>query len=175
MSDYKNGKIYKLVIADMVYIGSTAHPLSRRFGWHKKDYRMWVKKGDHYTAACELFKMGLPVIELIELYPCDSKQELRDREGYHQRINTGCVNKNMAGRTKSKYREENRAKAKEQRKAYHAANKTRIVTRRADYNKANKAKQNMKRESVIRTKRLTAFIQKHIILYKIIFFQFYKN
>jgi len=183
MSDYKNGKIYKLVIADMVYIGSTAHPLSARFGWHMRDYTLWVNKGEHYTTACELFKMGLPVIELIELYPCDSRQELRDREGYHQLANPDCVNKKIAGRTYIEYREANRAQIIENQKAYYQANRTQLLENKKAYCIANRAQilenqkayyqanrtqllenQKIYRASVLRKKRLTAFIEKHILL-----------
>jgi len=215
MSDYKNGKIYQLRIGDMFYIGSTTYPLSARFGWHKKDYTLWCKNCTQYKIAYELFKMGLPVIELIELYPCDSRQELERREGWYQLANPDCVNKNIAGRTYIEYREANRTQFREQQKAYYQANRAQILEQQKAYCIANRAQmienkkahyqanrtqilENKKayrianraqireqrkayyadnkiriakqrkiyRESGIRTKRLTAFIEKHILSIK---------
>ena len=41
-------------------------------------------------------------MERIEPFPCNSKQELLQREGYHVR-NTDCVNRCLAGRTSVEY------------------------------------------------------------------------
>jgi hypothetical protein len=74
-------------------------------------------------------------MELIELFPCGSKVELRAREGFHQKSNV-CVNKLIAGRTAEDYYQANRTHALERIKTLNANNK--------------------------RIERLTLFIQKHI-------------
>jgi hypothetical protein len=56
-------------------------------------------------------------IELVENYPCESKEELRKREGYWMKQET-CVNKRMAGRTKPEYYLEHQDKFREYRKQY---------------------------------------------------------
>jgi patatin-like phospholipase/acyl hydrolase len=141
MPDYQQGKIYKLYINDLVYIGSTAQPrLSMRLGQHKSKYKQWVKNRDEYVSSFELFKVGTPTIELIELFPCGSKDELRAREGYHQRANN-CVNKNIAGRSKTEYgeayREANRPQIVEKKKVYYEANRPHILERQKAYKEEN--------------------------------------
>ena len=41
-------------------------------------------------------------IELIENYPCDSKEELLAKEGYYIRTMKPSLNRNVAGRSKNK-------------------------------------------------------------------------
>ena len=63
MSDYKNGKIYKVVNEDddIIYIGSTKELLNVRWSKHK--------------LKCDEYK-----IVLIENYPCENRTELRKME-----------------------------------------------------------------------------------------------
>lgn len=78
--NYQNGKLYKVVNTenDIVYIGSTTHRLSIRMSCHR--YNARYKASDLYTAmrtiGIEKFS-----IELVKLYPCDSKAELEAAEG----------------------------------------------------------------------------------------------
>ena len=46
-------------------------------------------------------------IELLELYPCNSLIELRQREGYYIKT-LECVIKHIAGRTQQEYVNENK-------------------------------------------------------------------
>jgi hypothetical protein len=169
MLDYNQGKIYKLYIGDLVYIGSTAQPrLSMRLGTHRSDYNKWVKNTKYarkYSTACELFKLGTPTIELIELFPCGSKDELNAREGFYQRT-TNCVNKNIAGRKKAEYKEVHKEQISEYNKAYYKANVQQIGEQRKVCYAAKKQRigeQNRAwRAAIKRTERLTLFIQKHI-------------
>ena len=136
MVDYKNGKIYKLYVDNLVYIGSTAQPtLTIRLRRHKSAYKQWVKTEKCYVSSIKLFKVGTPTMELIELFPCGSKVELLAREGFHQKSNV-CVNKLIAGRTAEDY---------------YQANRTHVLERIKTLNANNK-----------RIERLTLFIQKHI-------------
>jgi hypothetical protein len=68
-------------------------------------------------------------IYLIEEFPCDSKDQLRKREGYYIQ-NIPCVNKFIAGRTVKEYRklyyENNIVHIKETNKQYKLDNKEHI-------------------------------------------------
>jgi hypothetical protein len=140
MPDYALGKMYRLWIGKLVYIGSTTQPrLSLRLGQHKNNYNQWVKNGKKYMSSFELFKLGIPRIELIELFPCGSKDELRAREGHHQRAND-CVNKHIAGQTREEYYVANQEKINERAKQYNVANKEKISKREKQYYVANKEK-----------------------------------
>jgi hypothetical protein len=81
MKDYSKGKIYKIVDEsnEDVYIGSTIQSLDERFNGHHifTDY-------DKNKCDCK--------ISLIEDYPCNSKQELEQREKYFIQTND-CINK----------------------------------------------------------------------------------
>ena len=104
---YSNGKIYKVIdnAYTKCYIGSTCEDLSQRFARHRLSYRRY-KKG--LAPLCRIFdvfdEFGVEncKIELIEEFPCDNKEQLLKREGYHIR-NNECVNRCVAGRTKQEY------------------------------------------------------------------------
>ena len=166
MPDYSLSKIYMLYLGDLVYIGSTAQPLlSMRLGQHKTNFKQWVKNGKKYMSSFELFKAGMPKIELIESYPCKSKDELHAREGHHIR-ETVCVNKYIAGQTPEEYREANKAKQCEYQKGWYQANQAIICEQKKDYYQANKAilleKRRLRRESMKRVECLTLFIHSHL-------------
>ena len=83
MPDYSQGKIYKMTCeTGKVYIGSTSTPLKERLSRHKRIHNHCVTK-DFIN----------PKIELIESYPCETKEQLlwREREWFEK---TECVNKN---------------------------------------------------------------------------------
>lgn len=98
---YEQGKIYKIcdISYKKIYYGSTTQSLAQRFGEHRAKYRRY-KNGDYnYNTVFLLFEeFGLDKckIELVELFPCNSKIELHQKEGEYIRINK-CVNKNIAG------------------------------------------------------------------------------
>jgi hypothetical protein len=156
MPDYKQGKIYAIRShqTEQIYIGSTTQTLPVRFGEHKKK-----------TNACNsklILQYEDAYIELIELFPCNSKEELNKKEGEHIRLNN-CVNKLIAGRTQNErrkecpekylkecqkyrethkehlkqylkdYQETNKDKIKEQRKQFYEENKERIIQEQISY------------------------------------------
>ena len=101
MPDYKNGRIYAIRShqTDQIYIGSTTQTLAERLRCHKKIIN---------TKNCSsklILEHEDAYIELIELFPCNSREELNKKEGEHIRSNN-CVNKNIAGRTKTEYQKE---------------------------------------------------------------------
>ena len=100
MPNYHNGKIYKITShrTTAIYIGSTTRSLSDRFVEHKSRFKM----GKIKCISSEILKYGGCEIELIENYPCNNKQELREREGLFQ-TTFQCVNNFIAGRTNKQY------------------------------------------------------------------------
>ena len=114
--NYQNGKIYKIesMMGDKIYIGSTTKQyLSQRLAKHKMDYKQCEQNkagSKRVMTSFELFnEYGIDncIITLIESFPCESKDELRAKEGYYIRT-MQCVNKHIPGRTKAQYREEHR-------------------------------------------------------------------
>lgn len=77
MVDYKKGKIYKITGNGLTYIGSTTEPLNKRLVKH----RQYIKEG-RYCSSSKVLGNGDEKIELIELYPCETKAELIKQEQY---------------------------------------------------------------------------------------------
>lgn len=102
MPDYKLGKIYAIRShqTDQIYIGSTTETLCRRFDKHKS----YIKE-NRYCSSCEILKYPDAYIELIELFPCSSKEELNKKEGEHIRANN-CVNKYRPSVSKEEQKKE---------------------------------------------------------------------
>jgi hypothetical protein len=99
MVNYENGKIYKIVCDDKMYIGSTCEEyLSQRLARHVKDLKSYYSPNrtckKSRSSVYELFqiKSSKPEIFLIEEYPCKNKQQLLARERHHIESND-CVNK----------------------------------------------------------------------------------
>ena len=61
-------------------------------------------------------------IELIENYPCNSKEELLRREGEYIK-NIECVNKCVAGRTAKEYKQEHKEYFNAKRREHYKNNK----------------------------------------------------
>jgi len=151
--NYNNSKIYKLWSheTDLIYIGSTNNMLAKRFYTHKSDYKRWKEgKSKNRSSACDLFELGEVMIELIEAYPCNNKDELRAREGYWIRKEV-CVNKRIEDRTQKEYKKDNEEKIKEytkdwniQHKDYHKDyyknNKKQIRDKQAEWRQNNQEK-----------------------------------
>ena len=139
---YRRGAIYKIV--DVGYnkccIGSTTETLARRLASHKKEYKCFLnhKRRGQSTSFLLFEEYGLEncKIELVELFPCNSRVELCAREGHHIR-SSDCVNKTIPGRTRQEYRLEYYAKNKEaiqaQTKQYKHDNKEIVDERNRVY------------------------------------------
>ena len=83
---YQNSKIYKLTSdqTSLIYIGSTVKTLNKRLTNHICDYNNYLNGNKRcYISSYEILKHGDYKIELIELYPCDNKEELHEREQYY--------------------------------------------------------------------------------------------
>lgn len=96
---YANGKIYKIYVpgSNTCYIGSSCNKLSKRMATHRSHYKAYLA-GTFKTklTSYEILQHAGAIIELIEDYPCERKEQLDMREGYFIR-NMICVNKQVAG------------------------------------------------------------------------------
>ena len=148
---YQAGKIYK--ITDMAYtecyVGSTVQPLCKRMAWHRRDYQQHKRDKTKFVSSYALFdKYGIEncKIELIEDFPCESKEQLSKREGHHIR-NEVCVNKCIAGRSDLDYRHDNKDKKKDYDVKYRQENKERKQCVDKAFYEANKERlKEIKRE-----------------------------
>jgi hypothetical protein len=145
MNKYQNGKIYKIVcrITNLIYIGSTVEKyLSNRLKGHRSRFN--IKKDN--TTSFKVLENNDYYIELIELFPCTSRDELLVRERYYFDL-IDCVNKVRPKRTEEEkkqqhykackiYRENNRNKINE----WYQNNKDRILEERKKYFQQNKEK-----------------------------------
>jgi len=142
MPNYENGKVYciRSHATDGCYIGSTIQPLSKRFHAHKRDYNKWLKDNLRYTTSYKILEHGIDdcYIELIENVSCNDKKELERREGEIMRITDNCVNRNIMGRTKKEYREDNKEKLKEQSKKWSDDNKEKLKEKSKKWYEDNK-------------------------------------
>ena len=135
--DYQNGKIYciRSYKTDLVYIGSSCQPLYKRLNEHKKAYKAYLKTGISKFTSSKIYELDdAPYIELIKNYPCSCLDELRLEEGKHIRI-IECVNKNVAGRTKKEWYEDNKDQLLKQMKEYYEQNKEKIKEKHKEYGK----------------------------------------
>lgn len=144
MPNYQQGKIYKIVSNmndELCYVGSTTRPLlCQRMEQHRKSYKQWKNGKYGRNSSFELFdRYGIQncSIELIEIFPCNSKDELTKKEAHHIRL-LNCVNKIIPNRTNEEYRQDNRDTIAEYQKEYYEANRDTIEEYRKEYYEANR-------------------------------------
>jgi hypothetical protein len=104
---YEHGKIYRICDSGYTkfYYGSTIQPLAVRMGGHRAHFKRFQSGGCTHGTIFDLFQeFGVESckIELVETFPCDSKDELLKREGFYIQSNP-CINKQIAGRSRSEY------------------------------------------------------------------------
>lgn len=80
--EYQDGKIYKITGGGLTYYGSTKNKLNKRFNIHKNDLN---------CASKQIIELGGAIIELVELFPCETLNELLWRERWYIE-NNECVN-----------------------------------------------------------------------------------
>lgn len=139
MLDYSNGKIYciRSNVNDEIYIGSTCQSLAVRMAGHRRDYKQFLAGKYHNVTSFNILKNDGAYIELIELFPCNTKEELNRREGQLIR-ETACVNARIAGRTLAEWRQDNKVAIVEKGKEYRQDNKVAIAERMKEYQQKNK-------------------------------------
>ena len=77
-------------------------------------------------------------IELTEDYPCENVEQLHKREGELIRESAASLNKQIAGRTRQEWIEENRGKVKIQRKSYYTNKEEVIKNTTTEYKEKHK-------------------------------------
>ena len=118
INKYNNSMIYTIRSphTDKFYIGSTTQKLCKRFANHKSDYDAYVNNKKNYITSFKIIELGDSYIELLEQINCDTKTQLEMREGELIRIHKDlCINKMIAGRTHTQYRNEHIGEAKQYR------------------------------------------------------------
>ena len=141
--NFQNAKIYTIrsFQTEKYYIGSTNQKtLAQRLGKHRGSYQFYLKHGsNNYVTSYEILQYDDHYIELLELFPCNSKDELHKREGELQRqYKNEIVNYNIAGRTQKEYYNDNIEHHKENKKEYYNTNKEHILTLQHEYYNNNK-------------------------------------
>ena len=130
MPNYQGGRIYKIVncVNDLVYVGSTCQPLSKRFFDHKSKCNFQPHR-KIYKAFVEIGVENFH-IELIKLFPCTCKEQLTAEEGRTIReldsINKG-YNQYVAGRSHKQYYADNKDIIVEKMKKYQDDHKEKII------------------------------------------------
>ena len=155
MTKYTNGKIYKIqdLNGDMCYIGSTTRPmLSERMSGHRSAYKRW--KAEKPTTRITVFEIfdtyGVENcrIILLELYPCNTKDELLSREAHFIRAEQ-CVNKVIPDRTQKEYKDTHKMESHIQKQKYYIKNKEKIAIHKKQYLSDNLEAINERRKAVI--------------------------
>ena len=115
MPNYQTSKIYAIRShqTDDIYIGSTTLSLSARLGEHRRQFRYFTEGKGTKTRykGCksrDLLQYDDAYIELVEEFPCETKEQLLKREGEIIRSTFCCVNRCVSGRTPQEYKEENK-------------------------------------------------------------------
>lgn len=144
MVNYQEGKIYKIISNtddEICYVGSTPKKyLSQRMDSHRCDYKLWKNGKRKKVMSYELFeKYGIENcrIELLEIYSCNSKDELSKKEGEYIR-SLKCVNKNIAGRSKEDWRLDNKKNVSDYEKQRYKNDSIRIKTNVTNYYNQNR-------------------------------------
>ena len=142
MANYKNGKIYKIEsdVSNKIYIGSTTQPtVAHRLASHVRNNKSHKKRIKH--GGCSSYSIldeGSYTCTLIEMVPCECKDELSAREAYFikQYRNDDayeCVNIITPLRSPIEYAREH----KKERKIYYDENKERLLSHKREYYRDN--------------------------------------
>jgi len=145
--DYQGGKIYTIraPATDKYYIGSTTQTLPKRLYKHRNNLKCYQNGKYPNITSFQILELEGAYIELLELYPCNSKVELERREGELIREHRdNCVNNRIAGRTVKEYREDNKEIIKAKMCEYREANKEQIKVKAREHYRANKEAINAK-------------------------------
>jgi len=136
MVNYRKGKVYAIRShkGDKVYVGSTTNEyLSTRMALHRNQFNKWsLGQESGSCSSRELFnEYGVEncYIELLKLFPCNSREELHTVENHFIRT-LNCVNKNRAFTTPEQkaeyyveYSSEYYKKHKKEKKLYYQTHK----------------------------------------------------
>lgn len=147
--NYQQGKIYELkcLTSGKVYIGSTTKKyLSQRLVHHKSSFKRWRDGIDNkYCTSYIVLEGENYEIHLLELYPCNSCDELHTRER-HYIEQVDCVNRNVPTRTCKEYYDDNRDKILEYQQEYRSTHKSLIQERDRRYRHSHKEEISAKKQ-----------------------------
>ncbi len=138
MSSLITANIYKIVShnTDQIYIGSTTRTLHQRMQQHINGH---AKKKERCCTSKIILDAGNATIELIEVFNCNNRKQLLQREGYYIRLYINiCVNKIIPDRTKAEHYQDNRDEILAYRKQHYEINKEQILAQKKQYNEAHK-------------------------------------
>ena len=96
MNYFIDGKIFKIASKlrpNVVYVGSTYRELDKLLEHYKQKYQLFLepKNKQKYLECFEIIKRGDCSIELLENFPCENFNQMKERELYFiQTLN--CVN-----------------------------------------------------------------------------------
>jgi hypothetical protein len=135
MPNYQNGKIYKITGGNLVYYGSTTLKLCQRLADHKKCYKRYKEGKTTNTTSFQLLDFEDCYITLVELFSCNSKEELLARERFYIE-NNDCVNKVIPLQTDAEYYKKNKEEFAERTKKWREENveKSKEIGRKSYYN-----------------------------------------
>lgn len=146
---YQNGKIYKIVsnYTDEVYIGSSAQKyLSMRMRQHRDEFKLWKKDSTKrkYISSFEILKYDDARIVLVENYPCESKDQLRQQEEHHRKLHAEAVNKQKAYQSHEQHLQymrtwhhENKEHVAERAKEYRENHREELLKKKKEYYHSN--------------------------------------
>ena len=124
-----------------LYIGSTTQALSMRLSGHRRHYKKYLNTTFHYVTSFKILQYNDAYIELLFEREFESKDALQQKEGEYIR-DMECVNKQIAGRTKKEYYEDNKDVLAENKKEYIKQNKALVSERKHTYYESNKKELN---------------------------------
>ena len=167
--DYSNGKIYAIrnTENDKIYIGSTTQPLCKSMATHRGYANTHNSK-----FAQNMREVGIDrfYIELLELYPCQTQEQLNKREGELIREHNSFIdgyNSLIAGRIEKEYYVENADKIREYQAKWQADNAEKIRESKAKYYAENaetlkeyQAKYRAENKDVINARRREKYASK---------------
>jgi hypothetical protein len=162
MPDYQLSKVYQIVCltTGQKYVGSTTQKtLAERLAGHICNFKCWKKGNRNFMTSFTIIERGNYQIELLELYPCNSKDELNAREGHYIRT-VECVNKNIMGRTVKEWITENKTKLAEYNKNFYIENKAEVLEKVKAWTEVNKVKKEEYMKAY-REKNKTELAEKH--------------
>tara|TARA_R110000822_G_scaffold52619_2_gene136259 strand:+ start:14 stop:493 length:480 start_codon:yes stop_codon:yes gene_type:complete len=143
MNKYEKGKIYKLFNCQgMTYYGSTINTIEKRKSKHFCSFKTGKSS---YTSRLLFENNKIVKVELVEHYPCNSREELEARERYYIQ-QFPCVNKVHPGRTTKEYYNDNLVYKLMYQAEYDSNHKEEIKIKNKIYRENNKEILNEKRK-----------------------------
>ncbi len=127
------GRIYKITSSqcDGCYIGSTTQQLNRRLIEHKSNYKRHLNGNVKYVSSVEVCKFVDAQIELVHEGLFESTRHMEQYEGETIRCTPHCINKNIVGRSRTQYSQDNKEQICDYKAQYYKDNKDKIKQRRS--------------------------------------------